>query len=694
MSADGSRKGASPSRSWQRTKPRPQKLHPLRRSPGPIPCPHTSIANRVGGVSTPIQTCLQGPAHDAANALRPPPSAHRSLFRPTAASESPAPREAPSSSVCRYHRRMPPRRAMSCVLFTLIAVACSDGAPATQPPEASVRDASLEAPPSPDGATGVDVTSPPHDVFDVAPESSLPDLAAEAATDVPVDREALRCTSAMDCMGRACDRASGRCVECTTDDDRCPPAFHCNPTGFVCVNGCRSDEGCPANPDAGVAARRCDTALHRCVACLTHTDCPPGRLCVDHECVPGCDPTHPCPSGRSCCSGMCVDLSSDLAACGACGQPCRAPNGVPVCRMGVCTVASCNDGFADCTAADGCETSLRDNDLHCGACHTRCEHGARCRDTTCVCPGGSIEAACDDGADNDCDGRVDCADGDCAALATCCERSGRATSFDASGMFVVPAGVTTVLVKAWGGGGGGGGRAGGHGGAGGFSSALITVTPEERLTVTVGTGGHAGDETARSAGGGGGASSVRRGTVRLLVAGGGGGGGATGGGASHGGAGGGIAGASGDDSSFGCHGGSGGTQSTAGLGGRDDRGHGPGQHGTTTAGGAGGGNPPDIAGGAGDGAGGVGRSFAGDGGGGGGGGGWFGGGGGGAGAWGCGGGGGSGYVPIGGSTLTGIGATPPRTSDPYWTMGTAAGGAPGSPGRAGRVVIFACGAPP
>ena len=99
--------------------------------------------------------------------------------------------------------------------------------------------------------------------------------------------------------------------------------------------------------------------------------------------------------------------------------------------------------------------------------------------------------------------------------------------------YTVPAGVTSITVKAWGGGGGGGGGGspyfGGAGGGGGFARATLSVTPGESLTVRVGGGGEGGgggyDYAGGGGGGGGGYSGVFRGGTRLLVAGGGGGGG-------------------------------------------------------------------------------------------------------------------------------------------------------------------------
>jgi len=71
-------------------------------------------------------------------------------------------------------------------------------------------------------------------------------------------------------------------------------------------------------------------------------------------------------------------------------------------------------------------------------------------------------------------------------------------TYTSSGNFVVPAGVTSIMVEAWGGGGGGGGRAnsgsGGAGGGGGgaYARDTVTVVPGNTYSVTVGAGGPGG----------------------------------------------------------------------------------------------------------------------------------------------------------------------------------------------------------
>lgn len=80
------------------------------------------------------------------------------------------------------------------------------------------------------------------------------------------------------------------------------------------------------------------------------------------------------------------------------------------------------------------------------------------------------------------------------------EKVGATTqTFGTSGSWLAPAGVTSVLVEAWGGGGAGGGRGSsngqsGGGGGGAFASATVAVTPGQTYSYTVGaavTGGTA-----------------------------------------------------------------------------------------------------------------------------------------------------------------------------------------------------------
>ncbi|HEX7368075.1 MAG TPA: VCBS repeat-containing protein [Candidatus Saccharimonadales bacterium] len=164
--------------------------------------------------------------------------------------------------------------------------------------------------------------------------------------------------------------------------------------------------------------------------------------------------------------------------------------------------------------------------------------------------------------------------------------SGPPTTFSYTGAaqsYVVPAGVTSVQVEAWGAQGGPASTT--SGGLGGYAQATVPTTPGETLSVYVGGaasssyGGFNGGGTNAGGtfGGGGGASDVRQGgtalTNRIVVAGGGGGGGDV-----NGGTGGGSTGGGGD-----C-GVTGGTQTAGGLSGGSS-----GQGGASAGAGAGGG---------------------------------------------------------------------------------------------------------
>jgi len=82
------------------------------------------------------------------------------------------------------------------------------------------------------------------------------------------------------------------------------------------------------------------------------------------------------------------------------------------------------------------------------------------------------------------------------ALIACIGNSnGQTQTFETSGTFTLPAGITSLTVDAWGGGAGGSSRSGAAGGGGGgaYTKGTLTgLTPGSTITITVGTGGAAG----------------------------------------------------------------------------------------------------------------------------------------------------------------------------------------------------------
>ncbi len=240
--------------------------------------------------------------------------------------------------------------------------------------------------------------------------------------------------------------------------------------------------------------------------------------------------------------------------------------------------------------------------------------------------------------------------------------------------FVVPAGVTSITVKAWG---AGGGSLNTAGGAGGFTTSSLTVTPGETLNVIVGAAGLGGQQGNYGNASGGGRSAVQRSSVDILTAGGGGGGAYVGTGA--GGGGGGLVGGSCYNSSTNPYCGGGGTQTNGGAPGTGGPALGAG---TQYLGGINASYAGNNYGGGGGGAGG-----------GAGGGGYYGGGAGGnGGSGGPAGGGGSSFGPVGAALTAATGATAVGTSDSDYSGGAgiggaASGGANGNAGGNGLLVI-------
>jgi hypothetical protein len=90
-------------------------------------------------------------------------------------------------------------------------------------------------------------------------------------------------------------------------------------------------------------------------------------------------------------------------------------------------------------------------------------------------------------------------------------------TFFVSGSWIVPAGVTKILVEIWGA--GGGGSTHGGGGGGGYAKAIFPVTPGDNITYTIGTGGNGGGPSGATNGGN---TQINAGSLFINAAGGGG----------------------------------------------------------------------------------------------------------------------------------------------------------------------------
>ncbi len=129
-----------------------------------------------------------------------------------------------------------------------------------------------------------------------------------------------------------------------------------------------------------------------------------------------------CLPGFAACDGRCIDVRSDDANCGACGNVC-AEGGT--CIAGLCLGGGCELPEVWCDGA-ACADLATDPD-NCGACGTECLVGERCSDGACVdsdCPDGTLECngGCVDpradprhcgGCGQGCDAGTFCVAGDC-----------------------------------------------------------------------------------------------------------------------------------------------------------------------------------------------------------------------------------------------------------------------------------------
>jgi len=160
-----------------------------------------------------------------------------------------------------------------------------------------------------------------------------------------------------------------------------------------------------------------------CFECATDADCDDDFVCSIEACVGGIcsfewdsarcecmDATH-CDDGNPATADYCTDFRcvNESTPCGADAECDDADS---------CTTDACLDGTCRSTRIPGCGTTCPDRDGD-GHGWQFCAGGDDCDDTNPAVHPGATEL-CDDGLDNDCDGRADAVDEDCAIGATDC----------------------------------------------------------------------------------------------------------------------------------------------------------------------------------------------------------------------------------------------------------------------------------
>ncbi len=132
------------------------------------------------------------------------------------------------------------------------------------------------------------------------------------------------------------------------------------------------DDDCDGDTDEGFDL---DIDPDNCGECFWA--CRAAEVCDLGTCADSCG------SGRTDCDRACIDTSTDLGNCGACGQTCDLPNAGERCADGQCLLTACEPGWVDGNGdqSDGCEYEC-----------TPSPEGAE---------------ICDNGIDDNCDGQID-----------------------------------------------------------------------------------------------------------------------------------------------------------------------------------------------------------------------------------------------------------------------------------------------
>lgn len=187
----------------------------------------------------------------------------------------------------------------------------------------------------------------------------------------------------------------GICVLLETDLDNCGACGNACPVppnatatcadstcGFVCIPGFADCDLDPANGcevDLGSDIANCGACGNLCADVPNGSAACSAGLC-EFACVPDFGD---CDLDTS--NGCETDLTSTLEHCGMCGMLCPTPpNATPSCSMSVCDF-TCLPGFADCDLdpANGCEVDLNTSDMHCGMCGNMCTAPSMCTGGVC-----------------------------------------------------------------------------------------------------------------------------------------------------------------------------------------------------------------------------------------------------------------------------------------------------------------------
>ncbi|MBW1808738.1 MAG: hypothetical protein JRJ87_11140 [Deltaproteobacteria bacterium] len=178
------------------------------------------------------------------------------------------------------------------------------------------------------------------------------------------------CESDRDCrLSKVCDSAAssfGECVDCLVDGD-CSSGYACDLAANVCVKHCQTNDDC--------YPLKCEPSSGLCVECLVKTDCQQSNLCVDFECIYGCESDQDCPQDM-----LCDPQYSEHGGCGECINDSDCPGDQSCVNLGCttdCSLYECPPEKPNCNP----------NNNSCVECYlpNHCQEGFTCVVLTGFC---------------------------------------------------------------------------------------------------------------------------------------------------------------------------------------------------------------------------------------------------------------------------------------------------------------------